>query len=260
MAYQVPQNVRTLLPLLAETVFAVEAWTKSKPPPRYDQLTPKVPSVPWRPVAASPVLSTAAFEIIRFLEIFIDNDTEGVALARRWNEINSDPTKYFQSSSGLSSADWRRGREGLEPSAAKFGAFYPESSNFSFVTQSPEGAPKDALSRMDFYDSCWEPLLKAYQFKQPGDPAAWSAFRDNLRTDQFADWPISKPVRSSAFIRQFTVDVLNACVGQRNGAIAAGDPLLQRAVLIELGENRHVGNKYTEQQAAQAVDNFIKAI
>jgi hypothetical protein len=35
--------------------------------------------------------------------------------------------------------------------------------------------------------------------------------------------------------------------------MTASDPILQRAVLIEAGENRYRGNAYTEQQAGQAV-------
>jgi hypothetical protein len=55
--------------------------------------------------------------------------------------------------------------------------------------------------------------------------------------------------------------VLRACLGQKNGAITASNPFLwERAVLIEIGENRHVGNAYTVQQADQAVATFVKTI
>jgi hypothetical protein len=259
MSYQIPQNVRTILPALAEAVFPVQAWTKQKPPPKYEQFIPGLGSVPWRPVAADSTLSTASFDVVRFLEILADNDGANVALAPRWNAIKVDPTKFFQNRAGESPAQWRAGRSGLLPDA-KFGAFDPESSNFAFVTQASDGTPKDAVSRADFYDSCWSPLVAAYQSNPPGDPASWSAFRDSLRSDQFAVWPTSNAVRSSAFLRQFTIDVLNACLGQRNGAIEARDSVWQRAVLIEVGENRHRGNAYTVQQAAQAVATFTNTI
>ncbi len=259
MSYQIPQSVRTILPALAEAVFPVLGWTKQKPPPKYDQFVPRLVSVPWRPVAADPTL--IAFEIVRFLEILADNDGVNEALAPRWNAIKADPTKYFQSPSGQSPAEWRAGRAGLRPDS-KFGAFDPDSSNFAFVTPSADGKMLKALSRKDFYDPCWTPLAAAYQFKPPGDPPGWIAFRDNLRTNQFPDsvWPASSTIKSPAFIRQFTLDVLRACLGQRNGAMTASDPILQRAVLIEAGENRHRGNAYTEQQADQAVATFTSGI
>lgn len=260
MAYQIPQNVRAILQPLAEAVFPVQSWTKQKAPPKYDQLIPAVASAPWRPVAADPTLSTASFEIVRFLEILADNDSGNVALAPRWNAIRADATKFFQNRLGQSAAQWRAGRAGLLPDA-KFGAFEPDSSNFAFVVQAADGTLK-AVSRADFYDPCWVPLAAAYQFKPPGDTASWIAFRDNLRTDQFPDsiWPTASAVKSSAFLRQFTIDVLRACLGQRNDAITNPDPILQRAVLIEAGENRNRGNKYTVQQAARAVGTFTNSI
>jgi len=259
MPYQVPQSVRTIIPPLAEAVLAVQAWIKPKAPPRYDQFIPKLGSVPWRPGAAEPMLSTANFEIVRYLELLVDGDGENVALAPRWNTIKADPTKFFQSRSGLPAADWRRGRQGLAP-GAKFGAFDPDSSNFAFVGQE-SGGPLKAMSRMEFYEACWGPLTDALQFKPPSDAAGWVAFRDNLRTDQFTvNWPTSKVVKSSAFIRQFTLDVLRACLGQRNDAITAKDPVWQRAVLIEVGENRRPDDPYTVQDAGQAVGTFTNAI
>lgn len=261
MPYQIPQNVRTILPPLAEAALPVETWTKQKAPPRYDQFIPGLGSVPWRPVGADPTLSTASFEIVRFLEILADNDDENIALAPRWNAIKADPTKYFQNRLGQPAAQWRAGRKGLLATTTKFGAFDPDSSNFAFVLQAPDGTSK-AVSRVDFYDPCWAPLAAAYQFKPPSNAAGWTAFRDNLRTDQFPDsvWPKSSAVKSSAFIRQFTIDVLRACLSQKNGAIAGGDPVVQRAVLIEAGENRFRGNQYTVQQAARAVDTFKNTI
>jgi hypothetical protein len=260
MAYQIPQNVRAIVVALAEVALPVQAWVKQKKPPRYDQFIPALSPVPWRPTGADPNLSTANFDIVRFVEILADNDEANIALAPRWNAIKADPTKYFQNRLGQSPAQWRAGRQGLKPDATKFGAFEPDSSNFAFVTQKEDGTVKDAVSRMGFYDSCWPPLEDAYRSNPPTSPASWGFFRDTLRTDQFASWPTSRPVRSSAFIKQFTIDVLNACLGQKNQAIAAGGPLWQRAVLIEVGENRHVGNCYTVQQATQAVETFTKTI
>jgi hypothetical protein len=189
-----------------------------------------------------------------FLEMLIDNDATNEALAPRWRAIKADPTKYFKCRSGQSASDWRVGRQDLVPTA-KFGAFDPDSNNFAFVTLAPDGTAKDAISRRQFYEACWGPLVAAYQLNPPNDAASWASFRDNLQGDKFAIWPLVKEVRSSAFIKQFTLDVLSACLSQKNGAITASNPFLwQRAVLIEIGENRHTGNAYTVEEAVRAVD------
>lgn len=265
MAYKIPQNVRTILESLAEAVLPLEAWTRQKSPPRYDQLIPPLASVPWRPAEAEPTLSTRKLEVVNFLAQLIDDDitsddkTTSETLAPRWRAIKADPTKYFKSPSGQSAAEWRAGRQDLI-AAAKFGAFDADSSNFAFVTLAPDGTAKDAVSRREFYEACWDPLVAAYQLNPPKDAASWASFRDDLRADKFAVWPPTKAVRSSAFIKQFTVDVLRACLSQKNGAITASNPFLwERAVLIEIGENRRVGNAYTVQQAAQAVRHVRRA-
>jgi hypothetical protein len=273
MSYKVPDDVRTILPPLAEAVLPIQAWAKQKSPPRYDQLIPgleppkydkplaPIGSVPWRPVAADPTLGTGSFDIVRFLEILADEDKDSGELAPRWNAIKSEPTKYFQNRLGITAAQWRAEREGLEKNA-KFGVFDPDSSNFAFVGQDgpdDKKTPK-VLSRIEFYDKCWPLLAKAYWVKPPGDAAAWIAFRDNLRTDQFVEaWPAKETVKSSVFIKQFTVEVLRACLGQRNKAVTK-DAIWQQAVLIEVGENRHVGNAYSVQQAAQSVNTFTNAV
>src|SRR5207237_7347665 len=118
--------------------------------------------------------------------------------------------------------------------AGKFGAFDPDSSNFAFVFVAADGTPKDAVSRREFYDTCWTPLVDAYNVNPPKDAPDWERFRDTLQNDQSPKWPTTIPVRSSGFIKQFTIDVLNACLGQRNSALTTKDPLWQRAVLIEV--------------------------
>jgi hypothetical protein len=197
-------------------------------------------------------------EVAGFLELLIDASEE--ALAHRWRELKANPTKYFQSRSGQSAADWRAGRKGLNP-AAKFGAFDPTSNNFAFLSgTAPDGTPKDTVSRREFYDACWPPLIATYQSTPPrnNDLASWTTFRDLLRSDQSPLWPPTTPIKSSAFVTQFTIDVLRTCLGQRNAALT--DPAWQRAVLIEVGENRTPKNAYTVEQAKAAVDAFLKLI
>jgi len=204
-------------------------------------------------------LSMAKMDIARYLELLIDHDSLNDALAPRWRDIKADPLKYFRSYSGLSANEWRARRDGLS-AAAMFGAFDPESSNFAFVTLAPDGKPKDAVSCKDFYVACWSNLVASFHAKSPTDAVGWARFRDDLRNDLIPEWPTANPVRSSLFIRQFSIDVLTASLGQRNDVIAQDDPLLERAALIEIGENRHQGNSYTVQQAEAAVDTFVRTI
>jgi hypothetical protein len=261
MAYHIPQAARPIVEKLAVSALPVEDWVNQtgKPVPRYDQFIPPLQQVPWRPAGAPPTLSVGKMEIAEYLEIQADNDAANEALAPRWRQVKAAPTKFFKSRTGQSPADWRAARAGLD-AATKFGAFDPTSNNFAFFTVGQDGKPKDAITRSEFYNACWGPLVDAYNAAMPIDAQTWSAFYENLRTDQIAIWPTTKDVRSSSFIRQFTIDVLIASLGQKNKAIHEPDPLWQRAVLIEASENRHRGNYYTVDQADQAVRNFIKAI
>ena len=259
MAYQIPQSVRNIVGSLAEAVFPLETWIAPKAPPRSDLFIPPLGSVPWRPAGGATTLSTAQMEVVRFLELLVDNDSANEALAPRWRQVKADPLKFFQCYSGQSAADWRAGRSGVA-ATAKFGAFDPDSSNFAFVLVAADGTPTDAVSRREFFEACWAPLVAAHNANPPTDKAGWEQFRDTLRGDASPSWPVSTPVRSSGFIRQFTIDVLNACLGQKNAALATKDPLWQRAVLVEVTENRHPGNAYTVQDAKQAVDAIVKAI
>jgi len=251
MSYQIPPKAEPIVEGLAEAVFPINLWMGQKGLPTNDRFIPPLANVPSR-------LSTAKMEVARFLELLIDasNDT----LAHRWRDIKADPTKFFQCRSGQSAADWRAGRKGLSASA-KFGAFDPTSSNFAFLSgTAPDGTPKDTVSRREFYDACWPPLIATYESKPPNDWTTWTAFRDLLRTDQSALWPPANAIKSSAFVAQFTIDVLRACLNQKNWGITDKNPLWQRAVLIEVGENRTPSNAYTVADAAKAVDAFLKAV
>ncbi|MFB9268145.1 hypothetical protein ACFFWD_34350 [Bradyrhizobium erythrophlei] len=259
MPYQIPSNVRAILDPLAEAVLPVAAWVAQKAPPNLSQFIPALASVPWRPPGPGPALSVAAMGIVRYLELLVDADADNEALAPRWRQIKADPLSKFQCRTGQTAAEWRAGRQGLS-AAARFGAFDPDSSNFAFVTVGADGSPKDAVSRRDFYELCWGPLAASYEANPPSGSAGWISFRESLRSDSLPNWPRTNAVRSSGFVVQFTIDVLNGCLGQKNGAISAGDPLLQRAVLIEIGENRTPANAYSVDQADTAVSTFVNTI
>ena len=249
MPYQIPPKAEPIVEGLAEAVLPISLWIGQKIPVPNNRFIPPLTDVPSQ-------LSTAKMKVVDYLELLIDASEE--ALADRWSELKTNPTKFFQSRSGQSAADWRAGRKGLN-AAAKFGAFDPTSNNFAFLSgTAPDGTPKETVSRREFYDACWPPLIATYESKPPYDAASWNAFRDLLRNNLSALWPPTTPIKSSGFVTQFTLDVLRACLGQRNAALK--DPALQRAVLIEVGENRYPKNAYTAADAKAAVDAFFKLI
>ena len=122
MPYSIPPKAYPIVEGLAEAVLPINLWMGMKGPPANDHFIPPLANVPSR-------LSTEKMEVAEFLEVLIAASEE--ALAHRWRDLKADPTKYFQSRSGQSAADWRAGRQGLNP-AAKFGAFDPNSNNFAF--------------------------------------------------------------------------------------------------------------------------------
>ena len=261
MAYQIPPAARPIIENLAEISLPIQVWIDQpgKVPPRYDQFIPPLQGVPWRPGGGTPTLGVSKINIVGYLEIQADHDASNEALAPRWRQIKVTPTQFFKSRTGQTAAAWRTSRDGLN-AVAQFGAFDPSSNNFAFFTQDQNGNPKDTISRKEFYDKCWEPLVNAFNAAQPGNAQSWTAFLDGLRGNSLAPWPVTLDIRSSLFVRQFTIDLLIASLGQKNKAISDADPIWQRAVLIEAGENRHLDHRYTVQEADLAVQTFVKAI
>lgn len=259
MTYEIPQPVRPIIEELAEVILPIQDWLKqpNKRVPRYDQFIDPLKSAPWRPGGAAPTLSVGDMKIVEYLEMQVDNDTSDEALAPRWRQIKAKPTLFFKSRTGQTADAWRAGRDGLN-ATAQFGAFDPTSSNFAFFTQDQNGNPKDAISRKAFYETCWGPLSDAFKAANITDALGWSAFLDGLRANTLAAWPVTRDIRSSLFVRQFTIDLLVASLGQKNKAMTQTDPIWQRAVLIEVGENRHPNHRYTVRDADQAIQNFAK--
>lgn len=259
MPYEIPQTVRPILEKLAEFVLPIQDWLKqpNKRPPRYDQFITPLNGVPWRPGGGAPTLGVGDMKIVKYLEMQVENDAANEALAPRWQQIKARPTRFFRSRTGQTADAWRASRDSLN-ATAQFGAFDPTSSNFAFFTQDQNGNPKDAISRKTFYEACWVPLGDAYKEASPANPQSWSAFLDGLRANSLAAWPLTRDIRSSLFVRQLTIDLLVASLGQNNKAMIQNDPIWQRAVLIEVGENRHPNHSYTVQDAAQAIQNFRK--
>lgn len=258
MPYQLPAEIESILQPLANAVFPLRAWVQdpARKPPPIDQLVPPVATVPWRPQGARPSLSIDTMHVVDFFRRGFDDDSENERLAPRWLALKGDPLQFFQSPSG-NAAEWRA-RRGLN-AAAKFGVHEARSANVRYIVATADG--NRAAPRAVFYNSCWPLLAATYQSETPADDAAWSIFADALLKDQLPTaWPVTSPVKSSAFIKQFTIDAVLACLGQHNGALQANDPLWQRAVLVEVSENRHKGNEYTRAQVDAAVTTFVGVV
>lgn len=257
MAYQIPATVRPVLVGLADVILPVHDWISQtgRPPPKFAEFIPALADVPWRPAGAPPSLSIDDFDIVGFLEYRAEQDEVLEPLAARWRAVRANPTAFFKARTGEQAAAWRARRANLNP-ATRFGVFEPVSNNFAFFTQDAQGNARDAISREGFYDACWGPLEDAYKASNPGDTNGWLNFVNSLRGDSNQAWPTTKNIRSSLFARQFTIDVLNATLGQKNPAATSKGPLWPRAVLIEAGENRNPDNRYTIAEAATAVQHF----
>ena len=260
MAYQLPANIRPILARLADVILPIHDWINQagKAPPNYAEFIPALANVPWRPENATSSLSINDFDIIAYLEYRAHQDEPLESLAARWRQVRANPTAFFKSRTGEQAAAWRARRAKLN-AATRFGAFESTSSNFAFYTQDAQGGPQDAISREGFYDACWSPLEDAYRASNP-DANGWLSFVSSLRADGIQAWPTTRNIRSSLFLRQFTIDVLVATLGQKNPAATAKGPLWPRAVLIEVGENRKPGNAYTVAEAVTAVQHFKSLI
>jgi len=261
LAYQIPAIIRPILAPLADVILPIHDWISQagKPAPQYAEFIPTFADVPWRPAGAAPTLSISDFDIAGYLEYLAEQDQALEPLAARWREVRANPTAFFKARTGEQAAAWRARRANLNP-ATRFGAFEPASNNFAFFTQDGQGNAKDAISRKGFYDASWGPLEDAYKASNPTDANGWSNFVNGLRTNGIQAWPTTKDIRSSLFVRQFTIDVLNATLGQKNPAADAKGPLWPRAVLIETGENRKPNTAYTVAEAATAVQHFKSLI
>jgi len=260
LAYQIPANIRPILARLADVVLPIRDWINQagKLPPNYAEFIPALTDVPWRPGNAAPSLSINDFDIIAYLEYRAKQDEPLESLAARWRQVRANPTTFFKSRTGEQAAAWRARRANLN-AAARFGVFESTSANFAFYTQDAQGNPKEAISREGFYDACWSPLEGAYKASNP-DANGWRNFVGGLRRDGIQAWPSTRNIRSSLFLRQLTIDVLVATLGQKNPAADAKGPLWPRAVLIEAGENRKPDNCYTIAEAATAVQHFKSLI
>jgi hypothetical protein len=226
----IPDDLLAALGNLATAIFRLDDWIKD--PAKY---VPPNPDLPWR--ADGQTLTPEKTGAIDFFAELLRISSGDDDLGARWGALLADPLKFSPIDDVRG---WRR-RRGLDE-AAKFGVV--QAANVWLVDQA--GMP---TSRRSFYAACWTPLRAAIAAAPPASDADWRGLTDVLLGDRHAAWPPATWPKSSAFIVQFAADMLNGMLGQRSPAA----PPWREALLIELGEYRRVGNKYSPEDAAASV-------
>jgi hypothetical protein len=236
-AHGIPKDLRSTLENLANGIFPLQSWVVAK-----TYKPPDANALPWRQAGTNVSLSPVSIGALDYFDTLLqsDEDARNAEVSARW--LRLQPLKAVKGLKGR--VKWRVDR-GLAPEVS-FGAV--QSDNV-LVTESVPGAPPQPSSRRDFYRRCWPRLRKVMQQKTPTD---WGTFATDLFADANASWPKTKRPSSKEFIKVFAKDLINGMIEMR---VATGGPW-KFALLIELGEYRRVGNKYTELNAQQSVDAF----
>lgn len=256
MSHQISDARRAVLAGLAQAIFPLEEWLATKKyTPNPASLIPPEPGLPWRPSdGAAATLSTASMEAIAaFEQMLADGSDE--ALAPRWLMLKVHPLAFFQYGSQPADA-WRKARN-LDP-AASFAPFAGPGANMNYVVTAGDKT-LDPVPRAEYYEVCFS-LLDRVVAGAGGVPTNGQKLSDALLKDAVPAWPSTETVSSQAFIKRFAADLMVTCMGQKNPALIDRPAIWQRAVLIEAGENRHVGNEYAPSQTAQGVVALLDKI
>lgn len=256
MAYQLPHDLRDPIASLIEAIFPIEAWVATKPLPDPASLIPPLPSLPWREGPTK--LSTRSMKVLRTFEMMFDDEIADEPLSRRWQMVKANPLAFFNPTSGTA-AEWRTARGLKEP---RFGPFEGKETNFPYRIPTPDGKDICPVSRDEYYRVCWDPLRSVVA--GAAKPVNWEDLVKNLKGDACIEWPANAPdrlpVASSLFVKRLSIDILITCLGQRNVPLVPLGASWQRAVLIEAGENRHIGNEYGTGKTSQAVARLMAKI
>lgn len=228
------EDQRAMVNRLADGFLPLAAWLKTK------HFKPSTP-VPWR---AGATLGAKSLGFDRFFEGLLIETSEDSDQKARWDWIRQDPLKI---SPIPNVGTWRASR-GLGGTAYFSAAL---SDNALVDVEIRE------VSRADFYLPYW-PLVTTTLRAADDHIVANSIAADDVKLteellrDASPFWPGGNQPKSSRFSRQFIKDILYCYLGLRNPVASPWS----EAVLIELGEMRRLGNKFTRKDAADAVDTF----
>jgi len=232
-------DLRDILGNLAGGLFDLATWLNSqgkyKPPlPQQD--------MPWRVLGHK--FTPLDIGVIPFFEGLLLEASGEDDLLSRWAEVSANPLQFCTLDNA---AGWRANRGLTNP--PQFGI--ARSANVLILDST--GRP---VSRRKFYDGCWPVLKVVVGARQKTGPVDWALLANDLATDQASEWSTTGNPSSSAFVRQFTCDLLYAMLGMRN---PVGLPM-QYALLAELGEFRRAGNAYEPKDAANGVTQLQKLL
>lgn len=233
------QDLREILGNLAEGLFDLAAWLALP-----DKYTPQLPSgeTPWR--APGHRFTPADMGVVPFFEGLLLEASGDDDLFNRWAKIIADPLVFSPLDDA---AGWRANRGLANP--PQFGI--APSSNVLIMD-----AARNPVSRRKFYDACWTPLRAAVTARKQQGSVDWASLAKDLARDQVQEWPTTINPASSAFITQYTCDLLYAMLGMRNPVA----PPTRYALLTELGEHRRVGNAFEPGDATAAVERLRKQL
>jgi hypothetical protein len=158
----------------------------------------------------------------------------------RWNLHRRDPFNTFPLTNPRL---WRKNR-GLQENGI-FAIF--ESGNF--LLDKNEGTP---IVRSIFYLNGAKNLLNAARDSHPTTKEEWEKFVEVLRKGRHHSWPTEEKPSSISFLVQFTQDILYCMMGMQSAIMEPWST----ALLMELGEFRRVGNKYSCIDTIRAVESF----
>ncbi|MEA2879726.1 MAG: hypothetical protein QOF14_4922 [Hyphomicrobiales bacterium] len=234
-------ELRSNLENLAAGIFDLAGWI-SEP----DKYKPAQTNLPWR--SDGRALTPKDIGVIPFFENLLRGTSSDGDLGAHWSALAADALHFCPVEQ---MAAWRKNR-GLSASPM-FGTIEIGNKASNIWVTDSAGTP---ISRGAFYSACW-PLLKAViDDKPPASIAEWKTLADDLANDRRPKWPNTSSPKSSAFLVQFASDMLSGMLGMRTPAASPW----REALLIELGEYRRVGNKYSVADTDAAVKEFRKAL
>jgi hypothetical protein len=233
---EIDPELRTYLEGLSEGILPLQEWVagKSYKPPGYE-------SLPWRSSGQTP-LQPSRLGVIRFLEGLFLETSQDEEIKVHFASRAEDPLQLEPHDDVVT---WRALRELM--SDPQFGVTSSDN-----LLMDVDGHP---ISRASFYEVNLPLFLAAARNATAALGASgfhWQTFADDLLNDRSPFWP-SLPQRSSTFLKQLGRDLLYAVLGMRNPAEAPW----KHAVLIELGEHRRVGNRYSPDDATVALQAFL---
>lgn len=227
--------VRRGLESLFDAIFPLHAWIfEGKKNPNY---TP-AGEWPWRLDPKVHRINAESLQVVTYLEQRIRSRAGDTELLRRWEQHQANPLMSHPRPDAL---EWRLAR-GLDPTSR---------SGILASGNLDVGFDANPFSMPETYSVC----VPTFEELFATDPSSgWPDLAEMLLTDAVRAW--RAPITSSAFVKRFMFDMLDALMNMR----LTPDPKLNRLLLVELGEMKHIGTAYTSADVDQLRRVFWDAL